>query len=173
MDQIKIGKYIQTLRKEKGFTQKDLADHFNISFQAVSKWENGETLPDTSLLLELSEILGTSVDLLIRGGVSMFNNRKLMSIKDVESGLQAIKDVGKYLGKNSYFYIGMVEGINSKMNLDIEELLSTNEHKEALITEVILQGIQDGSYYVDMNEVRSYFIQSRYVDYIEKEMNKI
>ena len=173
MDQIKIGKYIQTLRKEKGFTQKDLADHFNISFQAVSKWENGETLPDTSLLLELSELLGTSVDLLLRGGVSMFNNRKLMSIKDVESGFQAIKDVGKYLGKNSYFYIGMVEGINSKMNLDIEELLSTNEHKEALITEVILQGIQDGLYYVDMNEVRSYFIQSRYVDYIEKEMNKI
>ena len=173
MDQNKIGKYIQTLRKEKGFTQKDLADHFNISFQAVSKWENGETLPDTSLLLELSELLGTSVDLLLRGGVSMFNNRKLMSIKDVESGFQAIKDVGKYLGKNSYFYIGMVEGINSKMNLDIEELLSTNEHKEALITEVILQGIQDGSYYVDMNEVRSYFIHSRYVDYIEKEMNKI
>ena len=173
MDQIKIGKYIQTLRKEKGFTQKDLADHFNISFQAVSKWENGETLPDTSLLLELSEFLGTSVDLLLRGGVSMFNNRKLMSIKDVESGFQAIKDVGKYLGKNSYFYIGMVEGINSKMNLDIEELLSTNEHKEALITEVILQGIQDGSYYVDMNEVRSYFIQSRYVDFIEKEMKKI
>ena len=46
MDQIKIGKYIQKLRKEKELTQKQLADKFGITFQAVSKWESGETLPD-------------------------------------------------------------------------------------------------------------------------------
>ncbi len=173
MDQIKIGKYIQNLRKEKGLTQKELADHFDISFQAVSKWENGETLPDSSLLLELSEVLETSVDALLRGGVSLFNDRKLMSIKNVEKGLQAIKDVGEYLGKDSYFYLGMVEGINSKMNLDIEGLLKNNDYKEALITEVLLQGIQFGKYYVDMNEVKDYFINSKYVKYIQNEMNKI
>ena len=72
MDQIKIGMFIQKLRKEKGLTQKELADKFNISFQAVSKWENGETLPDSSLLLELAKVLGTSVDCLLHGGFYLF-----------------------------------------------------------------------------------------------------
>jgi len=173
MDQIKIGKYIQKLRKEKGLTQKELADHFNISFQAVSKWENGETLPDSSLLLELSSILGTSVDSLLTGGIYLFGERKLMSIKDIEKGFQAIKDVGKYFGKESYFYKGMIEGINNKMNLDLEELLSKNEYREALVTEVLLQGIMLGNYYVDINEVKSYFIKTKYVEYIENAMSKI
>ena len=41
MDNLKIGQYIQSQRKTIGLTQKDLADKLNISFQAVSKWENG------------------------------------------------------------------------------------------------------------------------------------
>ncbi|MBQ6118631.1 MAG: helix-turn-helix transcriptional regulator, partial [Clostridia bacterium] len=45
MDTLKIGGYIQHLRKTAGLTQKELADRLGISFQAVSKWENGETLP--------------------------------------------------------------------------------------------------------------------------------
>ena len=44
MDTLKIGRYIQRLRKSSGMTQKDLAERLNISFQAVSKWENGDTL---------------------------------------------------------------------------------------------------------------------------------
>lgn len=173
MDQIKIGMFIQKLRKEKGLTQKELADKFNISFQAVSKWENGETLPDSSLLLELAKVLGTSVDCLLHGGFYLFNNRKLMSIKDVEKGFQAMKDVGKYFGKESYFYLGMVEGINAKMNLDIEEFLNNNNHKEAFITEVLLQGILSGKYYVDIEEAKEYFTKHKYVEFLENAMSKI
>ena len=44
MDTLKIGRYIQHLRKSSGMTQKDLAEKLNISFQAVSKWENGDSL---------------------------------------------------------------------------------------------------------------------------------
>ena len=68
MDNIKIGKYIKTLRKNKNMTQKELADELCVSFQAVSKWEIGETLSDTSLLLKLCDILDTSVDKLLNGG---------------------------------------------------------------------------------------------------------
>ena len=50
MDTLKIGQYIQHLRKAAGMTQKELAEKLNISFQAVSKWENGDTLPDTGIL---------------------------------------------------------------------------------------------------------------------------
>lgn len=58
----KVGKQIALLRKEKGLTQEKLADSLNISSQAVSKWENGHTLPDTVLLPELSSMLGCSID---------------------------------------------------------------------------------------------------------------
>ena len=44
MDALRIGQYIQHLRKSAGMTQKQLADRLNISFQAVSKWENGDSL---------------------------------------------------------------------------------------------------------------------------------
>ena len=55
MDTLKIGQYIQHLRKAAGMTQKELAEKLNISFHAVSKWENGDTLPDTGILLDLCE----------------------------------------------------------------------------------------------------------------------
>lgn len=173
MDRYRVGKYIQLLRKELGLTQKDLANKFNVSFQAVSKWENGETLPDISILLELSDFLGVSLDSLFRGGINIKNNRKLMSIKDIENGFESIKNIKKCFGEDSYFYLGMIEGINSKMNLDLEELMKNEDYHEALVTEVILQGIMNGKYYVDMNEVRDYFQKDKYIEYIENAMKKI
>ena len=50
MNYDKIGKFITTLRKSKGLTQKDLANHLNITDRAVSKWERGKGCPDVSLL---------------------------------------------------------------------------------------------------------------------------
>ncbi len=67
MDQIKIGQFIQARRKEKGMTQNDLAALFNISDRAVSKWERGLSLPDASIMIGLSEILGISVNELLSG----------------------------------------------------------------------------------------------------------
>lgn len=53
------------LRKEKGLTQSDIAERLNVSPQAVSKWENGDSVPGIDLLLPLSELLGCSVDELL------------------------------------------------------------------------------------------------------------
>ena len=50
MNQIKIGKFISELRKEKKLTQKDLADKLGVTDRAVSKWENGRGMPDISSL---------------------------------------------------------------------------------------------------------------------------
>jgi transcriptional regulator with XRE-family HTH domain len=47
MDNLKIGAFIQAQRKAAGLTQKELAERLHVSFQAVSKWENGDCLPDT------------------------------------------------------------------------------------------------------------------------------
>ena len=57
---------LRELRKEKGFTQKELADKLNISFQAVSKWENGTSDPSTSNLLALAKLYEISVEELLK-----------------------------------------------------------------------------------------------------------
>lgn len=67
MDQVKIGRFIAELRKEKGLTQASLAGRFGISNKAVSKWENGKSLPDASIMLELCSILGITVNELLSG----------------------------------------------------------------------------------------------------------
>lgn len=65
MNNNQIGNIIMKKRKELGFTQQELADKLNISFQAVSKWENGAAYPDIELLPKLAASLGTTVDALL------------------------------------------------------------------------------------------------------------
>lgn len=62
-----IGKRIAARRKEKGYTQEEIAEHLGITAQAVSKWENDTSCPDISLLPALAEMLGTTVDALLSG----------------------------------------------------------------------------------------------------------
>ncbi len=67
MDQIKIGRFIAKLRKEKKLTQANLAEKLGISDRAVSKWECGKSLPDASIMLELCSILSITVNELLYG----------------------------------------------------------------------------------------------------------
>lgn len=77
MDQIKIGKFIAECRKKKSLTQMQLAERLNITDRAVSKWETGKSMPDSSIMLELCDVLGISVnDLLCGEVVSMDNYNK-------------------------------------------------------------------------------------------------
>jgi transcriptional regulator with XRE-family HTH domain/DNA-directed RNA polymerase subunit RPC12/RpoP len=67
MDQIKIGKLIAECRREKQLTQAQLAERLNITDKAVSKWERGIALPDSSIMLEVCDILGISATELLCG----------------------------------------------------------------------------------------------------------
>ncbi len=67
MDQIKIGKFISKCRKEKRMTQAQLAEKLNITDRAVSKWETGRGMPDSSIMLELCNELGITVNELLCG----------------------------------------------------------------------------------------------------------
>lgn len=89
MDQLKIGAFIAERRKMKSLTQAQLAEKLNITDRAVSKWENGRSLPDASIMLELCEILDISVNDLLVGEVVMVDkynkeleNRLLEIIKE-------------------------------------------------------------------------------------------
>lgn len=71
-----FGEFLYTLRKEKGLTQSQLASLLGVTNKAVSKWETGEAMPETSLLLPLSKILGVTVDELLNGKRSSENDFK-------------------------------------------------------------------------------------------------
>lgn len=62
MDQEKFGKFIKELRKNNNLTQKQLSDKYNVSYQAVSKWENGKNMPDMSLIKQISKDFNISLD---------------------------------------------------------------------------------------------------------------
>ena len=87
MDSNKIGKFIYTLRKEKNLSQYQLAEMIPISRQAVSKWERGVTIPDSSTLLRLSEIFDVTINELLNGKRLQDN-----SIKNLESTTLEIID---------------------------------------------------------------------------------
>ena len=67
MDQIKIGRFIAQERKQKNYTQRQLADRMGISDKTISKWERGNGFPEVSLLLPLCEELDISVNELLTG----------------------------------------------------------------------------------------------------------
>lgn len=67
MDQSRIGTFIMERRREKGLTQAQLAERLNITDRAVSKWETGKSLPDSSIMLSLCGILDITADELLRG----------------------------------------------------------------------------------------------------------
>ena len=67
IDKEKFGAFLARLRKEKGLTQKELAERLFVSDKAVSKWERSLSLPDVALLLPLADCLGVSVTELLRG----------------------------------------------------------------------------------------------------------
>ena len=67
MNQIKIGKFIAALRKEKGMTQEQLGEKLGVTNKTVSRWENGNYMPDVEMLSLLSEEFGVSINELISG----------------------------------------------------------------------------------------------------------
>ena len=74
MDQLKIGRFIAERRKNEDLTQMQLAEKLNITDKAVSKWERGISMPDTSIMLELCDILRISVNELLSGEKIMTEN---------------------------------------------------------------------------------------------------
>ena len=107
MDQIKIGKFIQEKRKEKKLTQSELAEKFNISDRAVSKWENGNSLPDAGTMPDLCKILNISINDLFSGEkIDMKDNEKKLEENLLE--MTRMKEEKDKQLLNLEIYIGIV-----------------------------------------------------------------
>ena len=83
MDQVKIGKFIAERRKMAGLTQAQLAEKLNITDRAVSKWETGKSLPDSSIMIDLCDVFKISVNDLLTGEVVTMDNYN----KELENNL--------------------------------------------------------------------------------------
>ena len=105
----KIGSFIQLSRKEKGMTQKDLADRIGVSDKTISKWENGNSVPDTEILTSLCQSLDISVNELLSGEKLPVEN---YSVKAEENMMNLLKE-NEDNRKNStiQLVVGIVLGI--------------------------------------------------------------
>lgn len=147
MDQQKIGILIKELRKKHHLTQKQFAEKYHVTFQAVSKWENGLNLPDTALLKQISEDFHISMDELLAGELnnrqkkSMYFNMIMAAFMIV---LFSIIMIGKPSAKDFQFKILSAECDN----FQISGSISYNENKSAIyITNIKYCGGDDSESY--------------------------
>lgn len=77
MNQEKFGNFIKEIRKKNNLTQKQLAEKYNITYQAVSKWENGKNMPDTALIKQMSVDFGISLEEMFDAKLKENKNRKI------------------------------------------------------------------------------------------------
>ena len=167
----KVGSYIASLRKAKQFTQTDLGERLHISPQAVSKWERGEGLPDTSILVALAQVLGTTVDSLLKGGDQILPHKGQLAVKDMIEAIHCLQRMGFLLGQSHPVYRHAIDGISQGINGDVDAMLADDYQREALIMEAILQQVMNG-YYFDPVDVKNHFRHQRwhqvFVEYVQK-----
>ena len=156
MNMRKVGEQISTLRKSKGITQNELGERVGVSFQAVSKWERGETLPDIAVLPDLANVLETSIDNILIGGEKQIEYKGKITVSDMKSGLDSLKNMGEHLGKDNIIYRYAVNGINNAMNSDIEKAFCDDYTFDAFLAEAVIQNLIAGMY-VDVSDVKNNF----------------
>ena len=151
-----IGANIKRLRTARNITQEQLAEVMNITCAAVSKWERGETLPDTAILLDLANSLETSVDFILSGGTQVLHYKGKFTVAQMSEGILALKRMGELLGKDNALYRHAIESINEKMNTDIEDAFTDDCVLECFIAEAIIQNLMAGKY-IDPTDVKNGF----------------
>lgn len=151
-----IGAQIARLRTAKGFTQSDLGERLHVSFQAVSKWERGETLPDVAVLPDLAAVLETTIDNILLGGESQLAYKGTIKVQDMIDGIHSLNSMGELLGRHNLIYRHAVEGINNGMNTDIEEAFRDDRVFECFVAEAIIQNLKAG-YYIDLTDIKRHF----------------
>ncbi len=154
MDIESVGRQISRLRREKGLTQAELGERLSVTFQAVSKWERAETLPDTSILVELAEVLETTVDNILRGGSRKSPYKRRTSVDELRRGLRCLDEMGRLLGRDTQLYLAAVEGINSAMNTEIRDAFTDSHIFEVFVAEAAIQSITAGAY-IDPTDVKN------------------
>lgn len=125
MDQVKIGTFISICRKKQNLTQAELAEKLGVTDRAVSKWETGRSLPDSSIMLDLCSILKISVNDLLSGEVVTMNemNKKqeqmiIELVKEKQEADKRLLKVEVFIGILSIIILLVLIAIAAFANLD-------------------------------------------------------
>ena len=156
IDNKSVGKQIALLRSSKKMTQSDLGERLNLSYQAISKWERGETLPDVAILPRLASILETTIDNILCGNTLNVAYKGTIKVADMIEGINCLKQMGERLGRDNKIYLSAIKGINDSMNTNIEDAFHDDFIFEAFVAEAIVQNLMAGMY-VDITDVKRNF----------------
>ena len=157
MEQVKIGRFIAECRKKENLTQMQLAEKLNITDRAVSKWETGKAMPDSSIMLELCEILKISVNDLLCGEVVTMDNYN----KELENNLlEMIKQ--KEESDKRLLAVEWVVGILSVIVLLVPSLVAEylpmeDWQKIALIFSGVIPAIVGFCFALKIEQVAGYY----------------
>ena len=106
-----MGQIIRRLRRERGFTQEELAEHIGVTFQAVSKWENDTGMPDISQIVPLASVFEVSTDVLFGLAVTTEDEEAWEFVENAEK-LKEYRNLDSYLAA----YDTLIEGLKKYPN---------------------------------------------------------
>ena len=166
-----MGSFLQTERKKMGMTQSELSEKLNVSPQAVSNWERGETLPDISVLPDLAETLHCSVDAILSGGRGCGGFRRHITVAQMQEALSSLDRIGELLGRDHFVYRCIIDALNTRMNTAVEASFSDPHVFDVFTVEFLLACIESGDY-VDPRDVEAHLPQSAARDYLMRSMRE-
>ena len=120
-----LGEQIVKLRKRVNLTQEQLAEKYDVSRQAVAKWENGESIPDIYKIIQIAELFNVSLDFLILGK----NVQRHRNEKDVKTFIETMKK------KEDMWTPDQVISMYGNMSLE-EALKDRNAHMNTMLEEL-------------------------------------
>ena len=158
MNNVKVGEYLAALRKYYKITQDELAERLSVTRQAISKWENGATIPDIELLMKLSELYGVSINDILNADTASIKYQKEIVFPDKSKTPKKVTVIG--CGRWGTFIAWYLNKIGHKVSLygretsaKMKRLLETRENEYLQLSDSIelvtdLQGIEDAEYII-------------------------
>ncbi len=112
-------------------------------------------------MVSLAEVLNTTVDNLLSGGKRVVDYKGKKTIEEMKKGINCLLEMGQLLGRENLLYRCAVEGIDEKMNMEVEEYLRQPYTYEAMVAEAAIQCMKSG-YYMDVKDIEKGFISEHW-----------
>ena len=149
-----IGRFIQSNRKKLEMTQEELGERLEVSAQAVSNWERGETMPEISVMADLALLFDCSMDAIVNAGKDIGQFRRRVTVAQMREAFECIHRLHDILGEDHFVYSTMASALNAKMNSDIKPAFSNPRIMDAYICECLIGCVRDGNAWVDIQDVK-------------------
>ena len=167
IEPIAIGLHIASLRHGMRLTQQELGERLGVTFQSVSKWERGETLPDTALLPGLAAALDTTADDILSAGRPALPHRARKTVAQLREGIDCLARMGELLGPQNVIFRHAVDGISRGLNTDADAMLADAYLRECLVAEAVLQCLQLG-YAFDPADLQDGFRSAHWAEVVKE-----